>query len=271
MSKIPYSKTDDFKIEKYTSKPPQPDMHYHHAYEIYYILEGEREYFIGDTFFKMSQGDLAWVPTNMLHRTDGRKSALFIIYFKSDFIKKYATSYMLDKLLSDTPFVFHANAATDAQLTSILNKLLAEYELQCKQPQYADELLIIDHLLKLLFLLYTSENIYHPILSEDSRISRIIKYINENYAYITSMEDVADRFFISKYYMCRIFKETIGVSFVSYLNTIRIKAACDLLKSEDIYLSEVAIRCGFNSTPYFCKVFKDEKGVSPTEYRNKFK
>lgn len=271
MPKVIYAHTELFKIEKYTLKTPQSDMHYHHAYEIYYILDGEREYFIGDTFFKVSEGDLVFVPANMLHRTDGKGATRFLIYFKPDFIKKYATSYMLDKLLSDTPFVFHANAATDAQLTNILNKLLAEYELQRKQPQYADELLIIDHLLKLLFLIYTSENVYHPILSEDSRISRIIKYINENYAYITSMEDVADRFFISKYYMCRIFKETIGVSFVSYLNTIRIKAACDFLKTEDIYLSEVAIRCGFNSTPYFCKVFKDEKGVSPTEYRNKFK
>ena len=85
------------------------------------------------------------------------------------------------------------------------------------------------------------------------------------------MDEVADKFFISKYYLCRIFKESIGVSFISYLNTIRIKAACELLRTEDLFLSEVAIRCGFNSTPYFCKVFKDEKGVSPSEYRNKTK
>ena len=271
MSKVIYSKTKDFKIEKYTLKTPQSDMHYHHAYEMYYILEGERDYFIGDTFFKVSQGDLVWVPANMLHRTDGKGATRFLIYFKPDFIQKYATPHMLDKLLSDTPFVFHANATTDAQLTALLNKLLSEYEIQYKQPQYADELLIINYLLQLLFLLYTSENIYHPIFSEDSRISRIIKYVNENYAHITSMEEVADKFFISKFYMCRIFKESIGVSFISYLNTIRIKAACELLKNGDLFLSEIAIRCGFNSTPYFCKVFKDEKGISPTEYKNKFK
>ena len=59
MSKITYAHTPDFHIEKYTLKKPQPDMHYHHSYELYYILEGEREYFIGDMFFKAKKGDLS--------------------------------------------------------------------------------------------------------------------------------------------------------------------------------------------------------------------
>ena len=271
MSKISYVQTKDFHIEKYTLKKPQANMHYHHSYELYYILDGEREYFIGDAFFKVTKGDLVLVPANMLHRTDGKGATRFLLYFKPDFVKKYMQEPMLKKLLRDDPFVFHADEKNDRQINYYLNNLLLEFGKFESQPQNTDELLLAGYLFQLLFLMYTAENNYVANISEENHVSQIIKYINENYAYILNMEEVAHKFFISKYYLCRIFKKSIGVSFISYLNTIRIKAACDLLKSGDLFLSEIAIKCGFNSTPYFCKVFKSEKGVSPSEYRNKFK
>ena len=271
MQKISYLKTDSFHIERNTLKKPQANMHYHHAYELYYIIEGEREYFIGDAFFKVNKGDLVWVPANMLHRTDGRGATRILLYFKPEFINKYLQQPMLKNLLKQEPFVFRADAAGDKQLNVFINRLLLEYNKHEKTSDNADETLLAGYLFQILFLIYISENNYVLDIPEDNRTSQIIKYINENYAHISSMEEIADKFFISKFYLCRIFKESIGVSFISYLNTIRIKAACELLKTEDLFLSEIAIRCGFNSTPYFCKVFKDEKGVSPSEYRNSAK
>ena len=271
MPKISYVHTKSFYIEKNTLKKPQPNMHYHHSYELYYILDGEREYFIGDNFFKAKKGDLVWVPANMLHRTDGKGATRILLFFKPDFINRFIQKTVLDDLLKNEPFIFHADAANDKRLNLLFSKLITEYGKYEKQPESADQTLIAGYLFQILFIMYSEENLYVPDIPEDTRTSKIIKYINENYAYISNMDEVADKFFISKYYLCRIFKESIGVSFISYLNTIRIKAACELLRTEDLFLSEVAIRCGFNSTPYFCKVFKDEKGVSPSEYRNKAK
>ena len=269
MSKIKYVQTPSFQIAKATLKKPQPNMHYHHAYELYYILEGEREYFVEDTFFKIKKGDLIWVPANMLHRTDGKGATRILTFVKPEFLNKYIQKDTYEHLIKEEPFAFHADAATDKRLNLLFSKLTAEYAKREKQPDQYNEMLIAGYLFELLFLLYTEENFYVSENSEDTRTSKIIKYINENYAYISNMDEIADKFFISKYYLCRIFKESIGVSFVSYLNTVRIKAACELLRTEDIFLSDIAIRCGFNSTPYFCKVFKDEKGMSPSEYRNR--
>lgn len=271
MAKIRYTKTPNFYIEKFTVNTPQANMHYHHAYELYYVVDGEREYFIGDTFFKVKKGDLIWVPANMLHRTDGKGATRVLMYIKSEFINQYIQSTALNELLKSEPFVFHADPANSARINLLLTRILAEYEKFEQQAESYNEMLLAGYLFELLFLVYTEENLYVPDIPEDTRTSKIIKYINENYAYISSMDEIAEKFFISKYYLCRIFKESIGVSFVSYLNTVRIKAACELLKTEDMFLSEIAIQCGFNSTPYFCKVFKDEKGVSPSEYRNRTK
>ncbi len=268
MSEVVYAPTGDFKIEKCPLRNPKMDIHYHHAYQIYYVVEGEREYLIGDAFFKVSRGDLVWVPMDTLHCTDGKGAARFLVYFRPDFIDKYIQPHMRDRLTENIPFVFHGDAVTDKAVEKILSSMLSEYERQIKQPQYADELLLVNYLLQLLMLLYTSENCYRPAV-EDSRMTRIVKYINENYAYISGMDEVASNFYVSKYYLCRLFKEHIGVSFTSYLNTVKIRAACELLRQKKIPLAEIAIKCGFNSTPYFCKVFKSEKGISPSEYRNK--
>lgn len=269
MQKNSYVKTDSFYIERYTMKKPQANMHYHHAYEMYYIIEGEREYFIGDTFFKSKKGDLVWIPANMLHRTDGKGATRILLYFKPEFINKYFQQPMLKKLLRQEPFIFRADDANAKQLGALLNNLLLEYNNQSKTSDKECEALLAGYLFQVLFLIQTTQNNYLADIPEDNRASQIIKYINKNYAHISSMDEVASNFFISKFYLCHIFKETIGVSFISYLNTIRIKAACELLNSQDLFISEIATRCGFNSTPYFCKVFKDEKGVSPGEYRNK--
>ena len=89
MSRIKYVQTPCFEIAKATLKKPQPNMHYHHAYELYYILEGEREYFVEDTFFKIKKGDLIWVPANMLHRTDGKGATRILTFVKPEFLNKY--------------------------------------------------------------------------------------------------------------------------------------------------------------------------------------
>lgn len=267
MSNALYTPTADFKIERSPLTVLQTDMHYHHAYQLYYAIEGEHEYLIGDTFYKISKGDLVWIPVDTVHCTDRKSASRFLVYFKPSFVNKYVQPLMRDKLLGSAPFVFHGDASTDAQLFELFNKLHSEYARQQKQPQYADELLLVKYLLQIMFLLYTAENVYRPAIPEDNRMSNILKYVNENYPYISGMDEIAGKFYISKYYLCHLFKEHMEVSFISYLNTIKIRAACELLRTGNLPLSQIATSCGFNSTPYFCKVFKEEKGISPSQYR----
>ena len=181
MSNALYTPTADFKIERSPLTVLQTDMHYHHAYQLYYAIEGEHEYLIGDTFYKISKGDLVWIPVDTVHCTDRKSASRFLVYFKPSFVNKYVQPLMRDKLLGSAPFVFHGDASTDAQLFELFNKLHSEYSRQQKQPQYADELLLVKYLLQIMFLLYTAENVYSPAIPEDNRMSNILKYVNENY------------------------------------------------------------------------------------------
>lgn len=269
---IEYVQTEDFYIEKYTIKTPMSDMHYHHAYELYYIVDGERKYFVGDSFFSASKGDLVWVPRDMLHRTEGKGASRFLLYFKDSFLKKYFSDEAISRITSAKPFVFAAEAKYKEEFENMFFDLLKEYNRKKIHLEEYDEFSVILPLLKILYFIFSHENYYEKSISKPSeRMHEIIKYINDNYHAPLTIQSVADEFGITKDHLCHIFPKYMGVTFITYLNTVRIKAACELMKKEKDSILEIANKCGFSSSHYFCKVFKKEKGMSPSEYRAQFK
>ena len=272
VSSILYVKTDDFFVEKYTLKTPQTCMHYHHAYELYYVIDGEREYFIGEKFFKVKKGDLVWVPKDMLHRTDGRGATRFLLFFKDRFIEKYLSAEAIERLVSREPFVFTADAERDAELRNMFFDILKEFNKSKNSEENCDEFLIAKQLSEPLYFIYSHENHYTDTVAKvNERMHLIIKYINDNYADELSMQELADKFGITKNHFCHVFTKHMGVTFITYLNTIRIKAACDMIKRDEDTILEISNKCGFCSSHYFYRVFKKEKGVSPSEYRKQFR
>lgn len=71
------------------------------------------------------------------------------------------------------------------------------------------------------------------------------------------------------YKFSKTFKERIGQSLPSYLNSIRIKKAAELLKNPDLSITEIAYFVGFGSVEHFIRIFKEVYGVSPKEYRRR--
>ena len=103
--------------------------------------------------------------------------------------------------------------------------------------------------------------------ANEKLVSRITDYINKNFAEIKGVEETAEKFYINKCYLCRVFKKITGIPFVSYLNNVRLAHAASLLVSTRKDISDIAMLCGFNSTAYFCNVFKTEFGLTPRAYR----
>ena len=265
MPSIIFHPTRDFYIEKHTNKKPMSDMHHHAAYELYYTIEGERDYFVGDRHFKLTKQDLLFIPSGMLHRTAGKGATRFLVYFSRSFMERFFCAETLDGLLPAEPFVFSSRDKLNERIQGLLSDLLLEFNEQEQSSEKPDKLKLSGILFYLLLTLATEENLHVPTAEQD-RLSHVLRYINTNFATIENLEEVADEFFISKYHLCHMFKQHLGVPLVTYLNTIRIRAACKLIKEGKLSTAEIAAACGFHSTSYFCKVFKDEKGRSPGKY-----
>ena len=271
MAQISFIDIENFFIEKDIFKSPLRNMHHHQAFELYYIIKGEREYFIEDQFFKLGEGDLVIIPQNLLHRTEGKGASRFLVYFTYDYLRRFFTQETINHLKIHRPLVFRPDDSTKDSLNLMLNTLLSEFNRVSKEGTLLQSPQIAGYLYQILFTISTQNNAYIPQKYSDSRIENIVKYINENYSQITDIEEIAEHFYISKYHLCRIFNQNLGVPLITYLNTIKIRRACEMIQHERISLTEIAMKCGFNSSSYFCKVFKSEKGVSPTEYKQQHK
>ena len=86
MSQINYVETADFYVERDVMKAPLHEMHYHNGVEVYYLIKGERDYFIGDDFYKLTEGDAVIIPGGVLHRTAGRGASRYLVYFDPDIL-----------------------------------------------------------------------------------------------------------------------------------------------------------------------------------------
>ena len=95
-------------------------------------------------------------------------------------------------------------------------------------------------------------------------------YLDEHYTEKIVLDDLAERFFINKFYMTRIFKETYGTTINNYLISRRITRAKQLLRFTDMTVDEIGNAAGMGDANYFSRMFRKIEGSSPREYRKKW-
>ena len=102
------------------------------------------------------------------------------------------------------------------------------------------------------------------------KLKQIHEYISENYSRKISLEDLADRFFISKFHLSREYKKIYGTTLGNALTNLRLSHAKSMLRFSDDSIDTIALSCGFQDTGYFIKVFKKAENMTPLQYRKKW-
>ena len=153
--------------------------------------------------------------------------------------------------------------------TSIWNNLMK----LAASNDYIRDMKINAELNELLVLIMAES--WHPESQEDlprkkSLLTPIKEYLDANFGLKISLEDLASRFYINKYYLTKIFKEQYGQSISLYLLNIRITYAKKLLRFSDKSIKDVGIECGFSTAHYFSAKFKETEGISPSDYRRQW-
>ena len=100
-------------------------------------------------------------------------------------------------------------------------------------------------------------------------IEQVCAYLAANYRQKFSLTEVAARFYLSPYYLSRLFRRVTGQSIVDYLNNRRIEAAQKLLETTELSISAIAEQTGFASAAHFRRVFREVMDISPLQYRKK--
>lgn len=248
--------------------------HYHDKYEIYYLLNGERFYFINNRTYHIKKGDIVLIGKNILHKTntaDKYPHERILIQFDTDLINKFtdrASDIDLSYCFKVKQNVYSLDPEEQLWVENHLFNIIQEN--QKKKEGYLTYIKILTIELLIFINRITKSTTSSPTTYPDQthkKMSQIASFINEKYNTELSLIQLADKFNYSPSYLSKSFKEVTGFNFVEYKNNVRIKEASKLLQQSNLNVTEIAGHVGYNNLTHFGRIFKQITGYSPLEYR----
>ncbi|ETT40380.1 MULTISPECIES: AraC family transcriptional regulator [unclassified Paenibacillus] len=247
--------------------------HWHNDLEIVYCLEGSIRMGINSETRVLTAGDLAVCSSGDIHYYDSRnsESKLLMIIFNPSLIG-YPAGWPLNKRLM-SPFLDQSQSASEQinpRLPAIMQELLEEH---LEKPPHHEQLVTgLLHELCALILRQMPLDVVNP--HKDKRritnmkiMQEVLEYLDVHYMHPITLADAARHANMSLFYFSRFFKSISGMSYIAYLNSIRINQAERLLLGTDKSILDIALECGFTNIRTFNRVFKQVKLRTPSELR----
>ena len=270
---VPITQDDLFVIMNHPNAKFDYPIHCHPEYEINLVMKTSGTRVVGDYEEAFSDLDIVMTGPYVPHvwKSDLLTNHVITIQFSSDLlsfqmINKRLFMPIRQLLLDSTQGLqFYGSEAerirdeimelTRIQGFQTATKFLTLLNFMAAAPRR-----------KLVSNMYESENLVNS--SKSRRITKACKYIEENISQKISLAEVAGLVNMSESAFSHFFKKKTGISFITYVNNLRVAKACDLLASTSLSASEICYDCGFNNKSNFIRIFTKRKNMTPIEYRN---
>lgn len=276
---IPLSDGRKIKV-RYANEAVSPEtyydhMHAHDVIEVCIFLSGRMLHFSGGHTYRLSFGDIFFARPGELHYALAAEESVYeryALWFPEDLFaflasgEEQSVGVFRDTRLGEGR-VFRLRSGSESELLARLGALRAALGGE-------ETLVTLGRLFDVIS--YINNNAEGGDPASDGGfereipplIHRVIRYVRENYQTITGVDEVADKFYINRDYLTRVFSKYTGLTVHEYIRVIRIKQAKAML-ADGVGVTETAYACGFNSTSYFIRVFGKAVGVTPSKYRKK--
>ena len=252
----------------YNSNNDYIPEHWHRSMEVIYIYEGSMELIEGQRVLLLHAGDYHVVNSAAVHATrTTTPSRVLLLQIPYAFLIGAIPEYESIRFLFS-----RRDSSVDAQIQEILTSM---GDLYTKKPQ-SYTLRFSGLLYDFLYILMTH---YKVTVDNTSRIQSqknlhrlepVIQYIQSHYTEAISLENAASLAHLNPEYFCRFFKQHMGITFLRYLNEVRISHAGRILMNTDKSISEVMQESGFTNQTIFNRLFKEIYGMTPRQARNSY-
>lgn len=237
-------------------------LHLHKSYEVAIVLEGKAELTLGNKSFSVAAGNAALISPYQLHSYKTNVSSLvFVVVFSGEYIDAFSRP-VCGKEADNGVFALSENT-----LDFIKHGLFtADYDGGEAVAAPKPELLTI----KACLYAFAAEA-YEKLSFVDRQRSvellyDMISFVENNYMLDISLKDMAGELGYDYRYLSRVFNETMGVGFKTFVNQYRCDMVKSLMGSSSHTLSQIALDSGFQSIRSFNRVFKQATGCAPSDF-----
>lgn len=253
--------------------------HYHPEYELVLVNKSTGVRMVGDHIGYFNEGDLVFIGAALPHLwindpeyINGQVSnsaEAIVIHFVENFLGdnffNLPEMSPLKNFLRLSKHGLVIKGVTRSRIASLMNKMLNMNGIQRLSALFT------------IFDVLCSSSEYESLASpgylklgqtdSSDRFSKVNTYIMKNFDHDITLKEVASIANMAISTFCNFFKEHYRVTFVEYLNIVRVGHACRSLSELDDNVVEIAYKCGFNNLANFNRQFKKIKKMTPSEYR----
>jgi AraC-like DNA-binding protein len=254
------------------------NYHFHDSYELLFSLSDTTKFFVEDTMYDVKKNDLFIMNNMELHKTVAPANVIYdryIIMFSPSYIDSYSTSTtnllkcFIDKALPPNTNRLHLSEDQSHALLALLKKIEYYHTNNVYGCEIYKKITFTELLLLVNSFYYTRDNfLERGNITEFGKVQLILEYINQHLNECLSLDNLSGVFYLNKYYMSHIFKNSTGFSVNEYIVNRRILKSRELLK-QNHSVSKVSEMVGFNNYCHFIRTFKKLVGMSPKQYAKK--
>lgn len=254
------------------SRTERPDAgsferHCHSAYELLFVLHGHGDFIVEGTHYPLRDGTVLLTRPHEYHYVRPDSNTPYERY-----VINFDATLPVGSV-SDLPILFPTDTAekgiysASPDVISHIADALSVVDLLAEQTAGVKESAVRSAVTQAILLLFLqgsdSEN-----ATGNETVSALVDYIGKHLTENLSLDDLSKTFYISKYHLCRLFRDYTGMPILHYINTKRMALAVEWL-SEGIPAEEVSVRLGFGDYSAFYRRFVGIYGKKPTEFRKK--
>lgn len=259
--------TNFYKLEStYTPIPSDASffLHIHDEYEIFLFLEGDSKYVVEDKIYSLEPWDIIIIRKHEMHRVyhnhivPYRRIVLWIDpqFFQVNKCEEYEFQFSKNAFMNGNKIpakVVISNGLRDAFLR--YQKYSENYTSSPDSP------ILKSIIIEILYLVNKSSSFFTSDPTK-STIRSVILYLNNHYTEDISLTVLAEKFFLSKYYLCRAFQKATGLTVHEYIQKKRLTRVQEL-RLDGLTIGEAATLSGFKSYSSFYRAYMNEFGISP--------
>ncbi len=246
--------------------------HWHEEMEILYPLNGTADIIVENKKYNLPKKNVTVIESCKIHSTCSydEPSMFLSIHISKERLQNYQPDIILCQIQCIPEDISQEQFPEYYKICELLAELTRLYISDAAAFRLEAEGLILQVTARLIrfFSINGMPQLTASSQMTIERIRNVIRYVEEHFQENISLQDAAAFLGISREYLCRIFKKNMGISFLQYLNEIRLSKVYTDLQYTSLPISEIMEKNGFTNQKLFNKLFKKMYGCTPSSVRS---